>query len=257
MSNTFALRREAVFMVLSGLFLGTLGLINILGVSRFVDLSLTLGDWTLPMIIPLGVLPYPLTFLCTDIISELYGKRRANLVVWIGFLVNLWIMFILWLGGILPPEVTVDANNHLPDITHPDYAYFRIRMFTIGGVVGSMLAYLVAQLLDVHLFHFYKRLTQGKHLWLRNNGSTLISQLVDTIIVISVAFYLTDALPHDPEKSALSQLMTIILSSYTFKMIMALLDTIPFYLAVMGLRRYFGLTSTGPIPEDYLLTSKI
>lgn len=236
----YALRRENVFLLVSGIFLGTLGIINILGVSRFVDISLTWGDWTLPMILPLGVLPYPLTFLCTDIISEFYGKQRANKIVWIGFVINLWILFIIWIGGLLPPEVALDPISHLPDRSHPDYAFFQIRIFTIGGVFGSMAAYLVAQLLDVHLFHFWKDLTKGKHLWLRNNGSTLISQFIDTVIVISVAYYFTKALPHDPNQSAFMQLRTLVLCCYSFKVLAALLDTIPFYLAVYGLRRYFG-----------------
>ncbi len=236
MHELITLRRERVFMLLSGIFLGTLGIINILGLSRFIDASITFGDWTIPMILPLGVLPYPITFLCTDIISEFYGKQRANRVVWIGLIINLWILLILWLGGLLPPHVPLDPNTHLPALNHPDYAFFKIRSFTFGTVIGSMLAYLAAQFLDVHLFHFWKNLTKGKHLWLRNNGSTLISQLVDTIIVISVAYYFTQALPAD------TALPTLILASYTFKVMIALLDTIPFYLIVFGLRRYFNET---------------
>src|SRR5579872_2265861 len=84
-------RREVVFMILAGVFLGTLSIINILGLTRFIDLSFSIGNWTVPMLIPLGVLPYPITFLCTDLISEFYGKRRANLVGWIGLLINLWL----------------------------------------------------------------------------------------------------------------------------------------------------------------------
>lgn len=237
--SVITIRRERVFMLLAGLFLGTLGIINLLGVSRFVDVSFSIGEWNIPMILPLGVLPYPITFLCTDVISEFYGKHRANLVVWVGFLINLWILFILWIGGLLPPNVPLDPISHLPQHNHPDFAFYQIRIFTMGGVMGSMVAYLVAQLLDVHLFHFWKNLTQGKHLWLRNNGSTLVSQFIDTIIVISIAYFFTGALPHVPDESVFSQLSTLILSCYTFKVLIALLDTIPFYLAVFGLRRYF------------------
>jgi uncharacterized integral membrane protein (TIGR00697 family) len=233
-------RHERVFMLLAGLFLGSISIINVLGLGRFIEMELALGRWHLPLVLPLGVLPYPITFLCTDLISEFYGKTRANLVVWVGFLINLWLLFILWIGGILPPQVPLDPLTHLPPLTHTDYAFFRIRQFTIGGVFGSMIAYLVAQLLDVHLFHFWKDLTKGKHLWLRNNGSTLVSQLVDTIIVMCVVYFFTDAFPPHPEESAFSQLSTLILASYTFKVIVALLDTFAFYLGVWGLRRYFS-----------------
>lgn len=240
-ADRYTKRREQVFLLLAGLFLGTLGIINILGISRFIDLSFTFAGMQIPMIIPIGVLPYPITFLCTDIISEFYGKARANGVVWVGLLINLWILLIIWVAGFLPPNVVLDPTTHLPPPTHPDYAFFRIRSFTTGCVIGSMVAYLTAQLLDVHLFHFWKKLTRGKHLWLRNNASTLISQLVDTTIVILVTYYFSDGLPISAEKSVFHQIVTLILCCYSFKAICALLDTIPFYLAVFGLCRYFGI----------------
>lgn len=240
-AECYAKRRERVFLLLAGLFLGTLGVINILGISRFIDLSFSFGNIDIPMIIPIGVLPYPITFLCTDIISEFYGKERANNVVWVGLLVNIWILFIIWIAGFLPPNVALDPLTSLPDPSHPDYAFFRIRNFTTGCVIGSMLAYLAAQLLDVHLFHFWKKATKGKHLWLRNNASTLVSQLVDTSIVILATYYFTDGLPLTTESSLFSQIISLILCCYGFKAICALLDTIPFYIAVFSLCRYFGI----------------
>lgn len=237
MSSRFTRRQECVYMILAGIFLGTLGIINMLGLSRFVDLSFNLGNWTVPMMIPLGVLPYPITFLCTDIISEFYGKARANTLVWIGLGVNLWIFFIVWLGGVLPPHVDV-----LPLHSHPEYTFFTMRTLTMGAIIGSMIAYLIAQLLDVHIFHFCKELTKGKHLWLRNNISTLISQFVDTLIVISVTYYFSREILHLNAQSPFDNLFKIILSAYSFKVIVALLDTIPFYLAVSFLKSYFGHT---------------
>ena len=212
-----------------------------MGLSRFVDLSVAWGDYTLPLFIPLGVLPYPITFLCTDLISEFYGKKRANHLVWVGLWVNLWILFLLWIGGILPPNIPLDPITHLPPLNHPDYAFSKMRLFTVGSVLGSLIAYLAAQLLDVHLYHFWKKVTHGKHLWLRNNGSTLISQFIDTVIVTSMAFYVTHALPLLPGKTAWNSLLTLILYSYSFKAIMALLDTIPCYCGVYFLNRYFGI----------------
>ena len=97
-------RRERVFLVLAGLFLGSMTMLNILGVSRFIDLSFEIGDLHIPMALAVGVLPYPITFLCTDFISELYGRKRASFVVWIGLGLNLWVVAFLWLGGVLPPE---------------------------------------------------------------------------------------------------------------------------------------------------------
>ena len=95
-------RRERVFLVLAGLFLGSLTMLNLLGITRFIDLSFTLFGVEIPMPLAVGVLPYPITFLCTDFISEFYGRRRANWVVMVGLLLNLWVVFILWLGAALP-----------------------------------------------------------------------------------------------------------------------------------------------------------
>ncbi|MFT7622866.1 MAG: putative integral membrane protein (TIGR00697 family) [Myxococcota bacterium] len=220
-------RRERVFLVLSGLFLGTLAMLNILGISRFIDLSFFLGDWKVPMVVAVGVLPYPVTFLCTDFISELYGKSRANAVVWMGLVLNVWVMAVLWLGKVLPG--------------FPSPVYDEVTTLAFGAVTASMVAYLTAQFVDVHLFHFWKRLTNGKHLWLRNNGSTLVSQLVDSTAVILITHFYAAALPIDANKPVAQQLLVFIASGYVFKVFFALVDTVPFYIGVKKLRVYLEL----------------
>jgi len=228
-------RRELVFLVLSGLFLGTLAILNILGITRFIDLGFeVMGQ---PVMIAVGVLPYPLTFLCTDMISELYGRRRAAGVVWVGFVLNLWLIFILWLGGELPG---VDAGA---DRDPPVHVFTEVRTLTSAAVTASMIAYLFAQLVDVHVFHFWKRLTGGRHLWLRNNGSTLLSQLVDTTTVILITHFYARALPIDGDAPLWPQLVAFIVAGYVFKLLTALADTGPFYLGVHVLTRYLRLPS--------------
>ena len=112
-ANPLQARREVVFLVISGIFLGSLTMLNVLGLTRFIDLSFTLLGTEVPMPLAVGVLPYPITFLCTDLISELYGRKRASNVVWVGFVLNLWVAFILWLGGVLPLLYDVDRlPNH-------------------------------------------------------------------------------------------------------------------------------------------------
>jgi hypothetical protein len=236
-----AWRREKVFLVLAGLFLATLAMLNIVGVSRFADLSfeIPLIGWEVPMVVAIGVLPYPITFLCTDFISELYGRRRANAVVAVGFLVNLWVAFILWIGGLLPQPPGADSS-----------AFLHIRDLTIGTVAASMIAYLAAQLVDVQLFHFWKRLTAGRHLWLRNNGSTLVSQLVDTTAVILIIYPL-GALPPVPAGSTVAgHLAALIAASYVFKLVAALVDTGPFYLGNHLLLRYLRLPPPTAEPRE-------
>ena len=244
-------RRERVFLVLAGLFLGSMTMLNILGVSRFLDASFTLFGVEIPMLLAVGVLPYPITFLCTDFISELYGRDRASSVVWVGLLLNLWVVGFLWLGGVLPPVPAFDAATGLPPMDAYDFAFYRIRLLTMGAVVASMIAYLAAQFCDVFLFHFWKRLTRGRHLWLRNNGSTLVSQFVDTFAVITITHFYARALPIDANAALWPQLWVFIGSGYVFKLVVALLDTIPFYLGVAWLSKYLEIDPTAEHEDEY------
>lgn len=278
-------RRERVFLLLAGLFLGSLTMLNILGVSRFLvlfsvepdsDYAFSWGQWGSStgwsFALAVGVLPYPITFLCTDLISEFYGRARANWVVMVGLLLNIWVVLILWLGGIMPQQPKMDKHTGLPAIevveredqakvpaganevnqkyvasVPGDYSFYQVRKLAFAAVLASMVAYLAAQFCDVYLYHFWKRITKGKHLWLRNNGSTLISQLVDTIAVILITHFLAGGLPIDPGLPANEVwrlLFMFIATGYVFKLAVALLDTIPFYLLVGWLKGYLEFDPT-------------
>lgn len=271
--STIHRRREGMFLVFAGLFLGSLAMLNILGVSKFIALaSITDGSWSwgtfgdVSFAVAVGVLPYPITFLCTDFISELYGRRRASLVVWMGLALNIWVLFVLWLGGVLPPAPDPVMHGQLVDgspvlgpplpgvVTDPmgtfvryddAWTFLRIREMAFGAVAASMIAYLAAQLVDVHVFHFWKRLTRGKHLWLRNNGSTIVSQLVDTTAVILITHFFARSLPIDPANALWPQLGLFIATGYVFKVTAAGLDTLPFYFGAPRLRRYLRLPPAG------------
>ena len=232
-------RRERVFLILAGTFLCAMTLLNVIGITRFIQLG--------PMALAVGVLPYPLTFLCTDLICELYGKARANFLVSVGLGLNFLILFVLFLGNAIP---SVPADNMPPwqvlqlaqpvalpngDIVENSVGLYQlIYATTSGAVFASMLAYIAAQYCDVQLFHFWKRVTKGKYLWVRNNFSTLMSQMVDSVMVITVTFgaaFLRGDM-------ALQTMAILIGSNYLFKATVALLDTGPFYLAVHYMRRY-------------------
>jgi len=246
-------RREFVFLILAGIFLGTLAMLNILGISRFITLagvdsgqaSGITWKWGQPgeisFMLAVGVLPYPITFLCTDLISELYGKKRANWTVTVGLLLNVWVIFILWLGGILPEVPEFDPQTNLPATDDPAYVFYAVRAMAFGAVFASMIAYMAAQFCDVWLYHFWKTLTKGKHLWLRNNGSTLVSQLVDTSAVILISHFYAGVLPISDSTNLWSQLVLYILTGYVFKLLIALLDTIPMYILTGILRRFLHI----------------
>jgi hypothetical protein len=245
-SNKYIRRREIVFLLLSGLFTGTLAMLNILGITRLIDFSFELFGYMVPFKVFVGVLPYPLTFLCTDFISEFYGKKRATQVVWVGFILNLWVIFILWIGGILPPVPPMLESTGLPEPGNANYLFYQLRLYTFSATFASMIAYLTAQFVDVHVFHFLKKASSGRKLWLRNNGSTLTSQLVDSLSVVLITYFFTNAI-RVPEGYTVTRFLLILLfSNYIFKMVAALIDTIPFYIGSRFLTTYLNID---PIAE--------
>ena len=172
-------------------------------------------------------------------------------MVFVGLLLNIWVVFVMWLGGVLPGfetidpatgEIARDAAGRLP-------VFFEVRALTFGAVTASMIAYMAAQFCDVYVFHFWKRVTKGKLLWVRNNGSTMISQLVDTTAVILITHYYAHALPVDPERSIGPQLALFIVTGYAFKFGVAAIDTLPFYMGVRWLSRYLEIN---PLEEHDL-----
>ena len=237
MTSPVKTRREAVFLVLAGLFLGTLGMLNILGLTRFLQLG-SIGGW--PIVVAVGALPYPVTFLCTDLISELWGEEKANQLVWVGLLLNGWVLLILWLGGLLPAMPGSD-----------DTTFRTIQQLSFGSIGASMVAYLTAQFVDVRMFHFWKRQTNGKALWLRNNGSTLVSQLVDTSAVVLISHFAAHVLPVNPDEALLPQLGSFIAGGYLFKLLAALADTLPFIWLTGWLREWLVIPG-----EESELTSE-
>ena len=162
-----------------------------------------------------------------------------------GLLLNGWVVFLLWLGGALPGFEPTDATGlPLPDEAGRLPIFYEVRQLAFGAVAASMIAYMAAQFCDVRLFHFWKQLTGGRHLWLRNNASTMTSQLLDTTAVILITHFYANALPVRAGEPLWPQLLTFILSGYVFKLTIAALDTGPIYLLVRWLRPYLGLSAT-------------
>ncbi len=188
---------------------------NIIGITKFVEIF--------GLTIPIGTLAFPVTFLATDLICELYGEKRAQNLVYVGFFMNFFMLGVMSLGNYLD-----DAG-----VSGGTMIYDEVYGFMRAGVIASVIAYAVAQTVDVKMFHFWKRLTNGKHLWLRNNLSTTFSQLVDTIAILSINYMVGN---FEGEINSLSALFSLILSMYTFKFFSALFDTPLFYLGVRLLK---------------------
>ena len=174
--------------------------------------------------ISVGILPYPITFLMTDLISEIYGKQKANEVVVGGVLASIFSMVIIFMANLVP------ATDWSPV---SDGMFSEVFGSTSIAVLASMLAYLFAQFIDIRVYHFWKNLTKGKHLWLRNNFSTFSSQIIDTLTVL-ILLCSFDIIAWD-------KFLGLLISGVVFKIMIAALDTPILYAVVFFFRKHFNL----------------
>ena len=164
--------KDQFYLVLTGIFIASLVASNLIFQKFF-----TWNFLGINFELSVGIIAYPVTFLVTDLISELYGQKRANQVVVSGFFASVFTTLLVLVS------VNASAVEWSPI---DDMTFSKVFGLTGPAFFASMVAYLTAQLIDVRIFHFWKRLTKGKHLWLRNNASTIFSQLVDTSVILVI-----------------------------------------------------------------------
>ncbi|WP_340065478.1 queuosine precursor transporter [Ascidiimonas aurantiaca] len=186
--------------------------------------------------ISVGILPYPITFLITDLISEIYGKKMANQVVTAGIFASFFSMGIILLANIVPAIPTSPVGDEM---------FSSVFALSPIAVLASMLAYLFAQYIDITIYHFWKRLTGGKYLWLRNNFSTFSSQFIDTFTVV-LLLCVFEVLPWH-------MFYGLLVSGFVFKVMVAALDTPLLYLFVYVLRKRFKLALGEEIPLQKII----
>lgn len=213
-------RAEKAYMILAAIFLSALVASNLI-FQKFFHWS-PFGIYTFELSV--GIIPYPVTFVVTDVISEIYGKKRANQMVMTGFVASIFTLIIVVIADVAPATTWSPIGDKI---------FSRVFGFTYVAVGASMAAYLLAQLVDVQLFHFWKRLTRGKHLWIRNNASTFTSQLVDTLVILLILCSM-DVIPWN-------KFTTLLINGYLFKVLVAATDTPIVYLVVGVFRKQFHL----------------
>lgn len=215
---------ETIYLILAALFITSLVTSNLIFQKFFHWNPFGLFEFELSV----GIIAYPITFLITDIISEVYGHKRANRVVRAGIFASAFALLIV----VVSTEAPATAWSPIDDST-----FKHVFGFTFIAVGASLAAYLFAQFLDVQVFHFWKRLTKGKHLWLRNNFSTFTSQLVDTgtVLLLLCSFGVIEW----------KLFWILMLNGYVFKVMFALFDTPIVYAVVYFMRKYFGLEGHG------------
>ena len=227
--------REQVFLTLAGVIIAALIACNLIFRKFFVWEIPALGLIGLnpAMELSVGILAYPVTFICTDVLSEFYGRRRVSQLVTAGFFASIFVVALVTLSGALPAASWSAVNDATFDL-----------VFGIQGVAvtASMCAYLGAQYLDIRLFHYWKRRTAGRHLWLRNNASTFTSQLVDTILVNTVLALL------GAEEITMERLPVLIANGVVFKWLVAVVDTPLVYGVVWFMKNRLGIEKA-PVEE--------
>ena len=214
--------QERFYMILTAIFIASLVTCNLIFQKFFTWPSLGIPNFALSV----GIIAYPVTFIVTDLISELYGKRRANQVVLAGFFASVFTVVLVYVAMAVPTA----------DISPLDNATFE-KVFGLSGPAffGSMLAYLTAQFIDIRIFHFWKRLTEGKYLWLRNNASTMCSQLVDTSVIL-VILCSAGVIPWE-------SFYSLLWMGWMFKVFVALIDTPIIYFCLWLLKDKIQPTS--------------
>jgi len=224
MDKTKRKQAETLYLIFASLFITSLVTSNLIFQKFFHWNPFGLYEFELSV----GIIAYPITFLVTDIISEVYGRKRANKVVIAGVFASFFALLIV----IVSTEAPATSWSPIGDDV-----FQKVFGFTYIAVGASLAAYLFAQFLDVQIFHFWKRTTKGKHLWLRNNFSTFTSQLVDTgtVLLLLCSFGVIEW----------KLFGMLLLNGYLFKVMFALFDTPIIYAVVYFIRKHFELEGAG------------
>lgn len=250
--SSIALRPTRLFIFLAGLFITNALMAEFIGVKIFA-LEDTFGlppfDWNLfgqsgSLSFTAGVMLWPVVFIMTDVINEYFGVRGVRFISWlaVGFIVYAFLFAFIAIG--LAPAswwVTVATDRGVPDMQAAFAATFGQGLWTIGG---SVTAFLVGQLIDVAIFHRIRTLTGERWIWLRATASTAVSQLVDSFVVLYIAFVL------GPQQWPLDLFLAVGTVNYGYKLLMAIALIPLIYLGRRAIERYLGATEAARLKAE-------
>ncbi len=202
----FKTRKDLVFVILCGIFITNAVVAELIG-GKLIEIG--------PFVMSIGIIPWPIVFLTTDLINEYFGKQGVQKLSFItaGLIVYAFILLFV--------AISVPAAKGISPVS--DEAFTAVFGQSMWIIVGSIAAFLLSQLIDVTIFNFVKSKTGGSKIWLRSTGSTVISQLIDSFVVLGIAFYL-------PGKIDFDTFISSALTGYTFKLSLAVLLTPLIYL---------------------------
>ena len=206
-------KKQIVYIILGGLFITNAIVAELIG-GKLIEIG--------PFILSVGILPWPIVFVATDLINEHFGKQGVKKLTFLTTGLIIYSFMILFLAMVIPASGVSAVSDH---------SFNQVFGQSMWIIVASVIAFVISQLLDVSLFHFFNRLTSGKHIWLRSTGSTVISQLFDSFIVSGIAFWLTG-------KVSTSDYINMASTGYVFKLILAIALTPLVYLGHFVIKKY-------------------
>jgi len=211
-------KKNKTFLVLASVFIGMLTISNVLA-FKLIELT--------PLLVaPAGVIAYSVTYLITDTLVEIFGKNRSKYIVFAGFLSQILVLAVIHIAIILPDAGFFEHQQ--------EFALVLSQSNRI--IIASLIAYFISQLWDIHIFTYIKKITGNKYLWVRNNGSTITSQLLDTIVFITIAF---------AGIRSFNELIGLIVGQYLLKVIIAVIDTPIVYALVYFIKKKLNIGYRG------------
>ena len=256
-------KKSRLFLVLGGIFITNALVAELIGVKIFsLEGSLGLnpaniklfGDFVLDFNLTAGAVIWPIVFITTDIINEYFGKKGVQQITFltVGLIIYVFLVISV-VTALSPADFWLELNN-TDDQGNPfniSHAYNRIFLQGLGIIVGSLIAFLLGQLLDVFVFQKLRRVTGAKMIWLRATGSTLISQLLDSFVVLFIAFYIFGNPPW-----AIKQVLAVGIINYIYKFVVAIVLTPLLYLGHGLIDNYLGKKVSDQMTEEAAEKSK-
>lgn len=212
----FSSKRNLVYIVMAGIFITNAVVAELIG-SKLIQIG--------PFVMSIGIIPWPVVFITTDLINEYYGRAGVRKLSIITAMLIAYAFVILLLAIKIPAAVGIS--------TVTDEQFYAVFGQSLWIIVGSLAAFLLSQFIDVSIFWLLRDKTGGKMIWLRSTGSTVISQLIDTFVVLGIAFWL-------PGKMTTANFINAALTGYTFKLILAVVLTPLIYIGHTAIEKYLG-----------------
>ncbi len=242
-------KKHHLYIILCAFFLTNALIAEMIGTKLF-SVEATLGlppaninlfeDFPMSFNMTAGVVLWPFVFIITDVINEYFGKEGVKKISYITAGLISYAFFMIWIAIHLSPStfwMEINGKDLSGNAFNVDYAFSTILGQGLNIIVGSLFAFLVGQILDAYLFEFIKKKTGDKYLWLRSTGSTFISQLIDSFLVLLVAFYF---MPAPDKKWSLALVFSVGIINYIYKLVMAVLLTPLIYVAHSVIDKYLG-----------------